>query len=618
MATKNTGWLCTHTAAITAQDETTATITVTAYWKNNGWTYDINNVSAWVYCNGVAKQVKSSGSIDATSSTSQSVSCGSATFTINKTTAAQGIACYAKITSSSSYVSGTKSSTSAKVSVPAKTSYTVEYNANGGSGAPASQTKWHGVALTISSTKPTRTGYTFKGWSLTEGGAVYYTPGSTCGKNEDLELYAIWAANTYTISYDANGGTGAPGNQTKTYGVSLTLSSVKPTRTNYNFKGWSTSASSNSAIYAAGGKYTANAAATLYAVWELAYTKPRITSLDVFRCDAEGIADEEGTFARVAFGWKCDKEVNSISVKWKPFTGTTWTEPVTIPASGTSGGVYETIGSTSEFDIEQSYTIVVTVEDVNGSTSASQSLGETSDPLEFLADNKGIYCPKAVQGNVVGLSELILIPGGTNFDDLTRTGGYAVLTNADAETMTNIPIPKAGRLFVANGTGGDNANSEYRYLIHTFIPYLTSYPTYERQIRTNATSTWICGEWQVKSYMTKNIDFTPASGVTVNRCMIARNNDVVTMFMHLSYSSAITAGTNLSIGQIASDFPAYSVSTAGVSKNSLITAWVRPGDYTVPGEVLIRPAAAYTAGNDIEFNLSWNVNALWVGEKVTT
>ena len=84
-----------------------------------------------------------------------------------------------------------------------------------------------------------------------------------------FEVYCVWQANTYTVSYNANGGSGAPSNQTKTYGVNLTLSSTRPTRTNYNFKGWATSAS-GSVAYQPGGTYSSNAAVTLYAVWEVA------------------------------------------------------------------------------------------------------------------------------------------------------------------------------------------------------------------------------------------------------------------------------------------------------------------------------------------------------------
>ena len=74
--------------------------------------------------------------------------------------------------------------------------------------------------------------------------------------------------NTYTIKYDANGGTGAPSSQTKIYGQTLTLSNTKPIRNGYTFLGWSTSSTATSATYSAGGSYTSNSEATLYAIWK--------------------------------------------------------------------------------------------------------------------------------------------------------------------------------------------------------------------------------------------------------------------------------------------------------------------------------------------------------------
>ena len=163
------------------------------------------------------------------------------------------------------------------VSVPAWTSYTVKYNANGGSGAPSSQTKWKDQTLKLSTTKPTRTGYTFQGWGTSASDtSVDYAAGANYTANASITLYAIWKAITYTVKYNANGGSGAPSNQTKTYGKTLTLSTTIPTRssiddngtlTEYTFKGWATSATSTSVAYAAGASYTANAAITLYAVW---------------------------------------------------------------------------------------------------------------------------------------------------------------------------------------------------------------------------------------------------------------------------------------------------------------------------------------------------------------
>lgn len=84
------------------------------------------------------------------------------------------------------------------------------------------------------------------------------------------------AAKTYTISFDANGGSGAPSAQTKTENVNLTLSSTVPTRANYTFKGWSISPTSKVGVFAAGSTFTYNAGITLYAVWEYSGTAPTL------------------------------------------------------------------------------------------------------------------------------------------------------------------------------------------------------------------------------------------------------------------------------------------------------------------------------------------------------
>ena len=145
--------------------------------------------------------------------------------------------------------------------------FTVIYNANGGSGAPGNQIKTHGTALTLSAAVPTRTGYTFQGWATSASGAVAYQKGGSYTTDANVTLYAVWKINSYTVSYNANGGSGAPGNQTKTHGTALTLSAAVPTRTGYTFQGWATSAS-GAVAYQKGGSYTTDANVTLYAVWQ--------------------------------------------------------------------------------------------------------------------------------------------------------------------------------------------------------------------------------------------------------------------------------------------------------------------------------------------------------------
>lgn len=77
--------------------------------------------------------------------------------------------------------------------------YTISYDANGGDGAPASQTKDGGMDLTLSSTVPTRDGFTFTGWATTADGTVAYAAGDTYTGNVDQTLYAQWEIDLYYI-----------------------------------------------------------------------------------------------------------------------------------------------------------------------------------------------------------------------------------------------------------------------------------------------------------------------------------------------------------------------------------------------------------------------------------
>lgn len=149
-------------------------------------------------------------------------------------------------------------------------SYTLTYNANGGSGAPGAQTFTPGSSVTLSGTKPTRTGYNFLGWSTSSSAtSASYNVGGTYTFSGDTALYAVWQRMTYTVGYNANGGSNAPAAQTKTYGVDLTLSSAQPTRDGYSFLGWAKSSTASAADYAPGATFAENGNTTLYAVWQV-------------------------------------------------------------------------------------------------------------------------------------------------------------------------------------------------------------------------------------------------------------------------------------------------------------------------------------------------------------
>ena len=208
-------------------------------------------------------------------------------------------------------------------------SYTISYNANGGSGAPGSQTKTHGTDLKLSSTKPTRSGYTFVNWNTkSDGSGTNYASGATYNTNANITLYAIWKTNSsggdtttkYTVSYNANGGSGTPSNQTKTQGTNLVLSSTKPTRSGYTFVNWNTKGDGTGKSYAPGATYSTDANLTLYAIWKTNASGGPVTKKYTIKFDANG---GTGTTKEVVcdYGSKCTLTGNAFTRDGYEFTG---------------------------------------------------------------------------------------------------------------------------------------------------------------------------------------------------------------------------------------------------------------------------------------------------------
>lgn len=113
---------------------------------------------------------------------------------------------------------------------------------------------------------PRNSNYRFVGWNQHQ----WSQPLSNWGLANGATLYVtayFEGIPTYTITYNANGGSGAPSSQTKKEATTLTLSTQKPTRTGYYFAGWSSLQSATEPDYAAGESFTADQNTTLYAVW---------------------------------------------------------------------------------------------------------------------------------------------------------------------------------------------------------------------------------------------------------------------------------------------------------------------------------------------------------------
>ncbi|MBR1628179.1 MAG: InlB B-repeat-containing protein, partial [Lachnospiraceae bacterium] len=125
---------------------------------------------------------------------------------------------------------------------PAAQTYNITYVLNGGTNATDNPSKYTaGTVVTLKA--PTKTGYTFKGWTGSNGTTPEINVTISVSTTGDKSYTANWEedsqeAQTYNITYILNGGINASDNPTEyTTGTAVTLKA--PTKTGYTFKGWS-------------------------------------------------------------------------------------------------------------------------------------------------------------------------------------------------------------------------------------------------------------------------------------------------------------------------------------------------------------------------------------------
>ena len=155
--------------------------------------------------------------------------------------------------------------------------YTITFNKNDGTNTVWSTNYAYADSMTATmASAPTRTDYTFQGWSTSSSATSGYSAGSSVSISDSTTFYAVWRRNTITVTYNANGGSGGPGSQTVNTNSSFNINgSNYPTRSNYIFKGWSTSSSAKTATYKKGAMpsiSTGTSNITYYAVWWPAFT----------------------------------------------------------------------------------------------------------------------------------------------------------------------------------------------------------------------------------------------------------------------------------------------------------------------------------------------------------
>lgn len=376
----------------TSQSNTAVSITAAAYMCSVAWGFDVSYVTSTVTINGSSSST-TTGFYSANGATVEK-SMVSKTVSVSRGTSAKTVSLSAVVNNHSGYMNGT-STASATVTIPALSSYSVTYDANGGTGAPSSQTKWYGTTLTLSSTRPTREGYTFLSWN--------------------------------------------------------------------------TSASGTGTSYAPGASYTANAALTLYAQWEQDYVAPAVTAASAYRVASSGSTAEyvSGAYAYASFSWAVDTTLtsgntaSSVTLAYRASGASSWTS---MTASGTTSGTSGTVYGWFEADEGTSYEVRVSVTDTSGAdgstTTLTRSVGVASVPLSVGSAGRavGILSTAPEEGLAIGGASVTLHdPEAGTSESWAMADLIALLSPATAFTATvgggTLTIRRIGHICMLVCTG---------------------------------------------------------------------------------------------------------------------------------------------------------------------
>lgn len=340
---------------------------------------------------------------------------------------------------------------------------------------------------------------------------------------------------------------------------------------------------------------TASASKT---VTVLEYSPPKISSQKATRCDSNGIKSSSGDYLTVTFNAEItalnSKNLASYAISYKKTRDNTYTDETLSTLSGqysVSGGVF-----IFEADKSSSYDITITATDdfasVNAKFTGSSikklwswltkgigiafgKIAEFENTVEFAMDAK---FNNPVYGKALGMDKLPSIPSGSDLNDYITTGCFAVYSNATAESCSNIPVERAGRLEVWSATGEGVRPEQWSYLRQRFIPYNSSNAVWEREITRGENNVWTFYEWYRssldfelsdriynKSAITIGLSANSTMSVKQTYTKIPFNTNILSLGSKLTLSSnSVLIGSNISHVKISAQIQIKSGTVAGI------------------------------------------------------
>ena len=230
------------------------------------------------------------------------------------------------------------------VSLTAQTqieTYTIDYELNGGA-LEAGKTNPATYTLETAAFRleePTRTGYTFAGWTGSNGTTPQTDVGIAQGSTGNLYFEANWTANGYKILY-----TGVEGADVSTFPTKHVFGKdtaiPNPTKTDYSFAGWKVNGSAAARdLTLSGTAYTADI--TLEATWtanEFTITYSGVEGADVSTFPTKHVFGKDTAIpnpTKTGYGFAGWKVNGSAAARDLTLSGTAYTADITLEATWT-------------------------------------------------------------------------------------------------------------------------------------------------------------------------------------------------------------------------------------------------------------------------------------------
>ena len=374
--------------------------------------------------------------------------------------------------SKSSYddIAANRRGCSATVEVPAP--YSITYYANGGSGAPSSDSVFATYSYNLSETTPTRDGYEFKGWATSSSATTeQYKAGASVTITGNLNLYAVWKVNSYTLTL--NKGTNiasVSGGGSKNYGASFTAVATLASATGYiySFDGWYEGSTKKSSSLS----YTSTMPASNLTLTAKGNARVAITYSVKFNANSGS-----GTMSNESFTYDVSKALTTNA-----FTRTGYTFKGWDTNSAGSTVVYTNGQSVKNLSSTQGATVnLYAVWQINTYTVSYNANGHGTAPASQTKTHGVPLTLRPFISNQTGSATSYTVTGDANGGTWSGSNGSATKTPVYSQTYWNTNSSGTGTKYLSEDSYTDNssrtlyatwktASYNYTYVLPTGTP----------------------------------------------------------------------------------------------------------------------------------------------------